>query len=133
MGKTVFKTPKENTLQQQKGTRVFLYVFLGIFIIYGATLIAPTIWALWNSLKTGEAFYESSFAAPDFANLQWQNFKNAFIEIEFNNTNFIMMFFNSVWMSGVKVAVSLISSTLTAYALSRFRFLVKRYYILLQS
>ena len=33
-----------------------------------------------------------------------------------------MMFFNSVWMAGLKVAVSLIASTLTAYALARFRF-----------
>ena len=122
MGKTIFRTPKENRLQAQKGTTVFLYAFLAVFIIYGATLIAPVLWILWNSLKTGEAFYESSFVAPDFANLQWQNFKNAFIEIEFNNTNFIMMFFNSVWMSGLKVAVSLIASTLTAYALARFRF-----------
>ena len=85
MEKTIFRTPKENRLQAQKGTTVFLYAFLAVFIIYGATLIAPVLWILWNSLKTGEAFYESSFAAPDFANLQWQNFKNAFVEIEFNN------------------------------------------------
>ena len=120
--KNKFYNPKANKLKAQKGTTIFLSVFLGVFILYGATLIFPALWALWNALKTGEAFYESSFAAPDFKNLQWQNFKNAFIEIEYNNMTFIDMFFNSVWMTSLRVVASLAASTLSAYALARFRF-----------
>ncbi len=122
MEKKVFTTPKNNRLKAQKGTKVFLSIFLAVFILYGATLILPVLWAAWNSLKTGDDFYKNSFAAPDFSNLQWKNFMTAFIEIEINEATFIEMFFNSVWMSGLKVAASLVASTLTAYALARFRF-----------
>ncbi len=112
-------------IKNQKGLTVFLAVFLGIFILYGLTLILPVFWLLMNALKTSREYEDalrSSFSLPNFQNLQWINFKNAFTEIKYDDTTFFGMFFNSVWMSLLNIAVNIGCSMLTAYAMARYRF-----------
>jgi ABC-type glycerol-3-phosphate transport system permease component len=109
-------------MKQQKGTVVFLYTFLAIFILYGLTLILPVIWLLMNALKTSRDYLlNSSFSLPT-GKLQWINFVNAFVEIKYDETSFFGMFFNSVWMSLLNIFVNIGCSTLTAYAMARYRF-----------
>lgn len=113
---------KPSKMKEQKGTLVFLYVFLAIFILYGLTLILPVVWLLMNALKTSrEYLLNSSFALPE-GKLQWINFVNAFKEIQYDETSFFGMFFNSVWMSLLNIFVNIGCSTLTAYAMARYRF-----------
>ena len=113
---------KPSKMKGQADTRVFLYVFLTIFIVYGLTLILPVIWLLMNALKTSrEYLLNSSFALPE-GKLQWINFRNAFKEIQYDETSFFGMFFNSVWMSLLNIFVNIGCSMLTAYAMARYRF-----------
>lgn len=120
------KTTTIKSLKKKKHERasesVFLWVFFVIFCIYGLSLFFPVGWAFINSLKTSDAFYENSFAFPQFAAMQWKNYKNAFTDITFNSTNFIGMTFNSLWMTSLCVLVNVACSTLTAYALAKYRF-----------
>lgn len=64
----------------------------------------------------------STFLIPEFSELQWDNFKHAFEEIKYAQTSFIMMFVNSLWMSLLTIFVNVGCSTLTAYAMARYRF-----------
>lgn len=113
---------KPSKMKEQADTKVFLYVFLTIFILYGLTLILPVIWLLMNALKTSrEYLLNSSFALPE-GKLQWINFGNAFKEIQYDETSFFGMFFNSVWMSLLNIFVNIGCSMLTAYAMARYRF-----------
>ena len=113
---------KPSKMKEQKDTKVFLYVFLTIFIVYGLTLILPVVWLLMNALKTSrEYLLNSSFSRPE-GKLQWVNFWHAFKEIQYDKTSFFGMFFNSVWMSLLNIFVNIGCSTLTAYAMARYRF-----------
>ena len=122
MEKRTMSMTKPSKMKEQTDTKVFLYVFLTIFILYGLTLILPVVWLLMNALKTSrEYLLNSSFALPE-GKLQWVNFWNAFKEIQYDETSFFGMFFNSVWMSLLNIFVNIGCSTLTAYAMARYRF-----------
>lgn len=115
---------KPSKIQAQKGTKTFLIIFLIIFIAYGATLIFPVVWLGINVLKTQDMYTDrllSTFALPPFDNLQWQNFALAIAEVG-DDTLFMGMFFNSIWMSVLNVLVNVGASSLTAYAMARYRF-----------
>ena len=116
------KTPAQNKIKAMKSEKVFLWVFFAIFALYGLTLIAPAFWTLYSSLKTGYDYYDSFFSFPKIGNFQWQNYATAFTAITYNNTPFYMMFVNSLWLALVMVAVNIGASTLTAYAMAKFRF-----------
>lgn len=123
MKNILFSRAKPYKIKPQNGTKFFLNLFLAIFIIYGLTLILPVIWLFLNSLKTLRGYQTgNSFSMPDFGNLQWVNFRYAFKEIKYDETSFFGMFFNSVWISLLTIFVNVGSSTLTAYALARYRF-----------
>ena len=122
MGTKTRNVTKPSKMQLQKGTKVFLGVFLTIFILYGLTLILPVCWLLMNALKTSRDYLlNSSFSLPE-GKLQWINFVHAFNEIKYDETSFFGMFFNSVWMSLLNIIVNIGCSTLTAYAMARYRF-----------
>ena len=126
----MFKEQKTKPLkmQEQKGVKIFLYVFLAIFIIYSITLTFPVVWLLMNALKTSRMYDNAStFAVPAFGKMQWGNFVRAFTEIKYDDTSFIGMFLNSVWMSSLRVLVNVGCSTLTAYAMARYRFPFKTF------
>ena len=126
----MFKEQKTKPLkmQEQKGVKIFLYVFLAIFIIYSITLTFPVVWLLMNALKTSRMYDNAStFAVPAFGKMQWGNFVRAFMEIKYDDTSFIGMFLNSVWMSSLRVLVNVGCSTLTAYAMARYRFPFKTF------
>ena len=69
---------KPSKMKEQSDTKIFLYVFLTIFIVYGLTLMLPVVWLLINALKTSrEYLLNSSFSLPE-GKLQWINFWNVF-------------------------------------------------------
>lgn len=100
--------------------RIYLLVFFLIFLVYGATLVYPLIWALMNAGKTGIEYIEAPFALP--TSYLFQNFVKAFSNLIYNGVSFLEMYWNSIWMSTVQVVASVMSSALVAYVMSKYKF-----------
>lgn len=100
--------------------RIWIIVFLSLFIFSALVHIYPIFWAFINSLKTQKEFIDNSFALP--AQWHFENYKRIFSEFEIRNFGYFEMLWNSLWMLVVAVFVNVASSALLAYPLARFRF-----------
>ncbi|CAM2862850.1 carbohydrate ABC transporter permease [Paenibacillus sediminis] len=89
-------------------------VFL-LFAILIVTQIYPLFWLLLYSLKTNEEILGGSFfsfpAAP-----KWTNYKEAY-----EAGHYLQYLFNSVFVTGVTMLFVILLSSMTAYAIARFK------------
>ena len=104
-----------------------IYVFFVIFFsIFALLYIYPLFWAILNSLKTMKEYATNSLSMPT----EWlfSHYVDVFTEFQAvpltggEPFKYFDMLFNSLWILVVNVSVNVISSTLLAYALARFRF-----------
>lgn len=121
------KTPKnikECTIaerQKDKNRRLVFSVAFVLFVVYAFTLIYPFFWMLISSLKTGDFFNEGNpFAFPD--KWQFSNYVQAIKSLEINNVSFFVLVFNSVWQTVMGTLVNIIVTCMTAYTISKYRF-----------
>lgn len=98
--------------------RGFLIIMLIIFLIYAFTLLYPIFWAFINSFKDANVFAEDQFSFPSV--WLFDNYITAFKGFEGNNIG--LLIWNSVWISGLSTILGLIASSLTAYAVAKYRF-----------
>ncbi len=99
---------------------IVLTVFFIFFVFIGITLIYPLVWVFLNSLKTSAEFYENSFSLPK--DWLFSNYARAFREVSVHNSSLLEMAFNSVWIAITATTVSILCSSLTAYAMSKYKF-----------
>ena len=104
-----------------------IYVFFVIFFsVFALLYIYPLCWAFINSLKTMKEYATNSLTLP--TQWLWSHYKDVFTEFQAvplsggEPYRYMDMLFNSLWILVVNVSVNVISSTLLAYALARFRF-----------
>ena len=104
-----------------------IYVFFVIFFsVFALLYIYPLCWAFINSLKTMKEYATNSLTLP--TQWLWSHYKDVFTEFQAvplsggEPFRYMDMLFNSLWILVVNVSVNVISSTLLAYALARFRF-----------
>lgn len=92
---------------------VLLYLLTVLLVLWA---IAPFFWTLNSALKTLAEVYQ---APPTFIPLEptLGNFT-----LIFQRLPFVRFFFNSVFVTAVTIAGTVVLSVLTAYAFSRFRF-----------
>ena len=88
-------------------------VLLGYLVV----VVYPMVWLLYTSLKTDKDIFLNPFELPALSNLQWRNFANAWTKGNFGD-----YFLNSVVMTVLTVVLVVLSSSMAAYALSRFQF-----------
>ncbi len=63
---------------------------VGIYAIllgYGVVVVYPMIWMLYTSLKRDDAIFANLFQLPDFADLRWVNYRNAWVVAKFGVTS----------------------------------------------
>jgi raffinose/stachyose/melibiose transport system permease protein len=88
----------------------FLYLILGLFAIIQ---IYPLIWLVFFSLKSNqEVFGMSPFSLPQ--DPQWGNYTKVW-----TSGNIGVYFFNSVWITVLSVALTIILASLVTFALTR--------------
>lgn len=104
---------------------VLLIVFL-FFALFAITLIYPFIWALFNSLKTNPNYFRDPFGVPKGI-YEFKNYLKAFSDLEIANTNLIGMFFNSALLTIGGTFMTIMSSSLTAYVLSKYKFKLRNF------
>lgn len=100
--------------------KVVILVFWGIFLACAIVHIFPIFWALINSMKTGEEFFESSLALPQSWHLR--NYLNVFKDFRYRNYFYLDLLINSLWQLAVNVFVNVGASVLLAYIVARYRF-----------
>lgn len=90
--------------------KIILYLFLGV---YAVCSIYPFLWLLFFSLKNNEEILVSNtFGIPEV--FRFENYVNAW-----NNFNIALYFKNSIFVSSVAVAATIIISLMFAYATAR--------------
>lgn len=107
--------------KSQTSIKILIIVFFVFFAIMAAFHIIPLIWALINSLKTAEEYFDNNLALPKWP-WQFKNYINVFSDFKYHDIYYGEMLFNSLWMLVVNVFVNVASSALLAYAIARFRF-----------
>lgn len=103
---------------------LYSFVFV-IFLIYALSLMYPFLWLLQSALKEGieyelDRMTQRAFSFPD--NWLFGNFILAFSKMNYRNTSFIGMLFNSIWFTLTRGGVNVFVSSITGYCLSKFRF-----------
>ena len=98
---------------------VFTIVFI-LFSLYAITLIYPFIWAFLSSVKDHTEFIMNRFAWPK----QWlfRNYIDAFVQLQVNGNNMIIMLLNSLWLTVGGTVISVACSTVLAYVVNKYQF-----------
>ena len=78
---------------------MILFIYLILFL-YTGVVVYPMVWLLYTSLKTDREIFLSPFSLPEFGDLQWANFLNAWTKGHFGD-----YFFNSVLLAIATVTV----------------------------
>lgn len=103
---------------------LFAIVFL-IFMLYAVSLIYPLFWLVINSFQDSMA-YELNKLRGDIMRLPEQlgifNYVKALKELNYNDSNILQMFFNSIWFTVLTVGENVFCCTCTGYALSKYKF-----------
>ena len=102
------------------GETIFLVFFFVFFVVMAISLLYPLFWVVSNSLKTPFEYRESSFNLPETP--LFKNYLSAVSDISVGKASFAILAFNTVWMAVVSTVVNIGSSTLAAYAVSKYRF-----------
>lgn len=111
---------------KKKGTkytnqeRILLPIFHFVLLFFAVYELLPFVFVIINSFKGVDEYYVSAINFPK--GFEIKNYLKAF-RITYKNTNVLGMFFNTVFFVVSFSFGAMSSSIMTAYVLSRFRFL----------
>lgn len=91
-----------------------------IFGIYSLTLLYPLVWGLIMSLKSKFEYITDRFSFP--SKLIFSNYVTAFTELTADGSNMFVMLFNSVWYSVANTFLTITVSSMSAYAVAKYKF-----------
>lgn len=114
--------------------KVIAWFMFAAFLIYSVSLIFPFVWVLMNSLKTEPTFAENFHGFP--TEFYFTNYKQALLltsngqaltlrDFFFptdSDVSLLFMFFNSIIITTVSTALTLITSSCAAYVVAKFNF-----------
>lgn len=103
----------------KKKSAAFYVVFV-LFILYAVTLILPFLWAFMNTFKTEMEFINNKTYFPKI--IDWTNYIDAFRSLSARDTNMFVMLLNSGWWAVGGTLIGLISSTMSAYIVAKYKF-----------
>jgi len=98
---------------------IFIAAFI-IFAIYSLSLIYVLGWGFLNSLKTNIEFSDDTMSFPK----KWlfENYVTAFEELNYEDTNFLGMLLNSLWLTVGASILSTVMVSITGYVFAKYRF-----------
>lgn len=133
-----YKIKEKDILNKRRGFSerlTYVIVFI-VFAIYALSLLAPIYYLLVNSLEGLNSYLDKTAAGNTFAlpipprtYPHWKNYGEAFREMvcrgKSSKTKIGLpaMFFNSLWYTILTAIFGIISSSFSAYALSRYKFI----------
>ena len=102
-----------------KQEKIILPISYAILMIFAIWSMLPIIFAVLNSVKTLDGYYDAPMGIPTA--FQFSNYLNAF-KITYRNNTVIQMFGNTVIFVVTFLMANMFSSLCTAYILSKFKF-----------
>lgn len=122
------KRRKNILFQKSTSEKIVFGIAFVFFLIWAASLLYPLVWLLTNSLKHNLHYLDSlskGFALPPSGYWEWENYTQAIAHIEYNDTKFFGMLFNSIWYCLVSLGVNMFLSCCTGYILSKYEFKIR--------
>ena len=117
-GPVKIKKSTEGYFKKRGKEKVFSWIVFVIFTIYVLSLLYPFVWILLNSFRDVKVFAANPNA---FGGLTIANYKAALATTD-DGTSMFKMFFNSLLISTVSTLITVITSSCTAYIMSKFKF-----------
>lgn len=114
----VLKQKRSNKIKRGKGESVFMWIMFALFLFYALSVILPFFWTIMNSLKSNGEFFENWNSFP--SRLKFENYADAFEKINYNDTNLIGMFFNSLILTVENTLAAVIFPLMTAYVIAKY-------------
>ncbi len=103
------------------GAKLLLIFYLLLFVLEAAIHLFPVYYIINNAFKL--TYNPMETFAVDLSQFTLKHFFRVFSDFTVSgNLTFMGMFFNSLWSTTLRIVTSVISSTMLAYALARFRF-----------
>lgn len=99
--------------------RIILGIFFLLFCVYAVTLIAPMIWAAYNSLKGMRAYNEDPFFVPTFSEMKWDNYEKIFDEGTMA-VSIPVAIINTIWRTLGSVSLGIFFTACTSYVVSKY-------------
>lgn len=114
--------------QRNGGEKVVFAVVFVLLGIYCLSVLLPFVWLLINSFQESITYAMNIldgkvFALPE----KWliKNYLDAFVELSYKNTNFLGMFWNTIWMVTVTSVLSVFTHSVTGYIFAKYNFRAK--------
>jgi len=114
--------PYERRNRKLSISKLLVFVFLGILLV---TQLYPLLWLLLYSLKTNEEILSGNFFALP-AVWQWSNYSSAL-----EGGKYWKYLSNSVIVTGIAMVAIILLASLTAFAITRFRWKYGNFVLLL--
>ena len=114
-----------NKIAKPRSERVTLAIFFVVYLFFSVVFLYPVVGTFFNSLKSDLDIIRDPTSFPT----EWfriENYIKVFsefrVQITTVSTDYFGMLFNSLWMTGVRLFVNLLSSVLLAYPVAKFKF-----------
>ena len=122
--KTDLNLSKQTSYKSKRGLGLIsTNIMRLLLLIWTVAVLFPLIWTGYSSLKDNKAFYANVWALPKV--LHFENYYNAWVTSHFAN-----YFFNSLIVVVASLSISLIISSMAAYALSKYNFFGSKFLLL---
>lgn len=103
--------------KKEKTARIIAFI---IFTVYSVTLVFPLLWLLLNSFKQANDFSMNLWGLP--STWKFSNYVNVF-SLTISKKSIVYMFLNSLFVATVGTLLSVFSSVLGSYVISKYRFI----------
>ena len=95
-----------------------------IFCIYGVSLAVPVVWGVIMSLKEPFDYFTDQLAFPN--PMHFENYIQAFKELEANGTGLVTMIFNSLWYSLGSTFIAVFACMTSGYVCAKYKYKICR-------
>lgn len=118
--KNLIEKRENEAVKMDPAHKPILIVVCVLFSIYSITLFFPLVWLFVNSLKDKIIFLNNPWEMG--GKVLWSNYSAVFEAFDFGT-----MFLNSISLVLTQPIVGVFSTTCAAYAVSKFRFKLRRF------
>lgn len=110
---------------KSRGERIIYAVFAVLFALYAATLLYPILWMFLSSLK-GSLEYEAGNPFDFPKKWLFSNYIECFRTLKVQETTYLGMVWNSLWMTGISIVLGVFTSGCVCYVVAKLDFPGKR-------
>lgn len=112
-------------MKKTKGEMIIYIIVFVLFTVYGASLVAPFLWLIMNSLKDGTEYaidvvLAHTLSFPD--KLLFSNYVEAFKKIKYDDVTFLTMLGNSLIYVIPGNIITILTDAAAGYVVAKYRF-----------